>query len=150
MVATEIRRLADQTAVATLDIDKMIKQTQSAVLEGVTEMDAFAEVVRTGTAEVTGVGNKLTRIISEVQALTPRFNEVNQSMQAQSQGAQQISSAIVQINETAQRTAASLHEFQTVTMHLNHAANSLRDEVSRFKLAEGSSAEDFGSNELGS
>ncbi|HEY9851239.1 MAG TPA: methyl-accepting chemotaxis protein, partial [Leptolyngbyaceae cyanobacterium] len=39
VVAREIRRLADQTAVATLDIENMVKEMQGAVTTGVMEMD---------------------------------------------------------------------------------------------------------------
>src|SRR5262249_43316335 len=46
VVATEIRRLADQTAVATLDIEQMVKEIQSAVSAGVMSMDKFSEEVR--------------------------------------------------------------------------------------------------------
>ena len=44
----EIRRLADQTAVATLEIEQMVRQMQSAVSSGVMEMDKFNEDVRGG------------------------------------------------------------------------------------------------------
>ena len=39
LVATEIRRLADQTAVATYDIEQMVKDIQSAVSAGVMGKD---------------------------------------------------------------------------------------------------------------
>src|SRR5439155_4976801 len=48
VVATEIRRLADQTAVATYDIEQMVKEMQSAVSAGVMGMDKFSEEVRKG------------------------------------------------------------------------------------------------------
>src|SRR5262249_2181177 len=41
VVAREIRRLADQTAVATLDIETMVRQMQDAVSAGVMQMDKF-------------------------------------------------------------------------------------------------------------
>src|ERR1043166_2394631 len=52
VVAMEIRRLADQTAVATYDIEKMVKEMQSAVSAGVMGMDKFSEEVRRGVDEV--------------------------------------------------------------------------------------------------
>ena len=52
VVATEIRRLADQTAVATYDIEQMVKEIQSAVSAGVMGMDKFSEEVRRGMHEV--------------------------------------------------------------------------------------------------
>ena len=45
VVAREIRRLADQTAVATLEIEQMVKEMQSAVSTGVMEMDKFNKEV---------------------------------------------------------------------------------------------------------
>ncbi|BDB29407.1 methyl-accepting chemotaxis protein (plasmid) [Cupriavidus sp. P-10] len=46
VVATEIRRLADQTEVATYDIEQMVREIQSAVSAGVMGMDKFSEEVR--------------------------------------------------------------------------------------------------------
>jgi methyl-accepting chemotaxis protein WspA len=46
VVATEIRRLADQTAVATWDIEQMVKEMQSAVSAGVMGMEKFSTEVR--------------------------------------------------------------------------------------------------------
>src|SRR5688572_32151975 len=56
VVATEIRRLADQTAVATSDIEQIVREIQSAVSAGVMGMDRFAEEVRTGMNDVQRVG----------------------------------------------------------------------------------------------
>jgi methyl-accepting chemotaxis protein WspA len=50
VVAREIRRLADQTAVATLDIEGMVRLAQGAVPAGVMQMDKFGEEVRCGSA----------------------------------------------------------------------------------------------------
>ena len=46
VVATEIRRLADQTAIASYDIEQLVKEMQSAVSAGVMGMDKFSEEVR--------------------------------------------------------------------------------------------------------
>ena len=43
VVATQVRRLADQTAVATYDIEQMVREIQSAVSAGVMGMDKFSE-----------------------------------------------------------------------------------------------------------
>ena len=51
VVAREIRRLADQTAVATLDIERMVKEMQYSVSAGVMEMDKFSDQVRRGVEE---------------------------------------------------------------------------------------------------
>ncbi|MDF3058060.1 MAG: methyl-accepting chemotaxis protein [Rariglobus sp.] len=134
VVATEIRRLADQTAVATYDIEQMVKEMQSAVSAGVMGMDKFSEEVRRGVEEVRQVGAQLTQIIQQVQALTPRFETVNEGMQSQSTGAQQITEALSQLSESAQQTAESLRNSSVAIEHLNEAARDLQSGVARFKL----------------
>ncbi len=134
VVAREIRRLADQTAVATLDIENMVREMQGAVSTGVMEMDKFTKEVEQGVNQVEKISNKLESIIEQVQNLTPRFEEVGNSMESQSQGASQISEAMVQLSESSSQTAQSLREINQSISELNQAAQGLRQEVSRFKV----------------
>jgi methyl-accepting chemotaxis protein WspA len=131
VVATEIRRLADQTAIASYDIEQLVKEMQSAVSAGVMGMDKFSEEVRRGVHEVEQVSEQLAQIIGQVQALTPQFETVNEGMQSQSTGAQQISEALAQLTEAAQQTVDSLHQSSIVMDQLNSTANDLRTSVSR-------------------
>jgi len=135
VVAREIRRLADQTAAATLDIEQMVKEMQAAVSEGVMGMDKFSQEVRSGMHEMSKVSSQLEEIIQQVQALTPRFAAVHSAMHSQSQAAQQISELIVQLSEAARQTSESVVEFHHVTEQLNEAASGLRQEVSRFRVS---------------
>lgn len=135
VVATEIRRLADQTAVATYDIEQMVKEMLSAVSAGVMGMDKFSEEVRRGVAEVHQVGGQLGQIIQQVQELTPRFEVVNEGMQAQSTGAQQISDALAQLGEAAQQTAESLRQSSEAIEQLNSASQTMKSSVEKFKLS---------------
>ena len=136
VVAREIRRLADQTAVATLDIAQMIKETQSAVGAGVMEMDKFSEAMRRSVEETQTVGKLLTQIIAQVQELTSRFHEVEEGMRSQSEGARQISEAMTQLTDGTQKALTSLREFNKVTEHMHAAVRGLKDEVSRFKVRD--------------
>ena len=135
VVATEIRRLADQTAVATYDIEQMVKHIQSAVAAGVMGMDKFSEEVRRGMQEVQQVGGQLSQIIHQVQALAPRVESVNEGMQAQATGAEQISHALTQLSEAAQQTVESLSQSTHAIGDLDEVSNGLRNGVLRFKLA---------------
>lgn len=134
VVAMEIRRLADQTAVATYDIERMVKEMQSAVAAGVMGMDKFSEEVRRGVDEIREVSTHLAQIIHQVQTLTPRFSTVNEGMHAQSTGAQQISETLTQLSEAAHQTADSLRQSNIAIEQLNEAARGLQTSVARFKL----------------
>ena len=134
MLAREIRRLADQTAVSTLDIEQMVRQMQAAVSAGVMEMDKFSEEVRRGVSHVEAVGGQVGQIIAQVQSLSQRFDSVNDGMRAQSLGARQINEAMVQLTDGARQTSGSLKEFNSATEHLREAIGGLREEVSRFTV----------------
>ncbi|WP_016878031.1 methyl-accepting chemotaxis protein [Chlorogloeopsis fritschii PCC 9212] len=134
VVAREIRRLADQTAVATLDIEQMVKQMQSSVSTGVMEMDKFAKEVGRTVEDVARISSQTTQIIEQVQHLTPRFEEVNQGMEIQSQGALQISEAMTQLSSTSVQTADSLREINHAIAQLNQVAQGLHQEISRFQV----------------
>ena len=133
VVATEIRRLADQTAVATYDIEQMVKEIQSAVSAGVMSMDKFSEEVRRGMQAVEQIGGQLSQIIQQVQALAPRVESVNEGMQAQTTGAEQISEALTQLSSAAQHTVESLRQSSQAIDELQRASKNLSTDVSSFK-----------------
>jgi methyl-accepting chemotaxis protein WspA len=138
VVAREITHLSDQTAIATKDIEYMVREMQSSVTSGVMEMDKFAEGVRRGVEETSSISDQLAGIIDKVKALGPQFDNVTATMHYQVEGAQQISEAMTQISSMAEHTKESLAEFKEVTEQLNAAVQVLRTEVSRFKLSHGS------------
>jgi methyl-accepting chemotaxis protein WspA len=134
VVATEIRRLADQTAVSTLDIEQMVREIQSAVSAGVMGMDKFSEEIRRGTNDVRRVGEQLSQVIQHVQAMVPRFESVNEGVQAQATGAEQITQALAQLSEAAQQTVDALRQSNQAVGELHQVSSGLRDGVSKFKL----------------
>ena len=134
VVAREIRRLADRTAVATLEIEQMIKEMQSAVSIGVTEMDKFTESVVHSVEDVDRISEQVAEVIQQVQGLTPRFEQVSQSVDEQSQGAQQISEAMEHLSQASQQTAGSLRETNHALGQLDEASHTLKMEIARFKV----------------
>jgi methyl-accepting chemotaxis protein WspA len=135
VVAREISRLADQTAIATQDIEHVVKEMQTSVSAGVMEMDKFADEVRRGVGTVVTISNQLGRIIDQVREHGPQFATVKEGMHAQSVGAQQISEAMSQLAVAADQTRESLHEFKLATEQLNEAIMGLQSEVARFRIS---------------
>lgn len=136
VVANEVRRLADQTAVATLDIEQMVKEMQSAVSAGVLSMEKFSVQVRSSAEDVSEVSAQLAQIIDEVQALTPRFESVQEGMHFQSQGAQQIKTAMIQLSESAQQTVESIRHSNAAIDQLNDAAQAMQSSVSKLRVSK--------------
>lgn len=135
VVAREIRRLADQTAVATLEIEQMVKEMQSAVSVGVMEMDKFNHAVQNSVTNVTHISNQIEQVIAQVQGLAPQFEVVSQEMEHQSESAQQIGEAMEQLTQASQQTVDALRESNQALEQLNGTAHALRSEISHFKVA---------------
>jgi methyl-accepting chemotaxis protein WspA len=134
VVAREIRRLADQSAVATLEIEQMVKAMQSSVSTGVMEMDRFNREVAQYVEEVGNISQEIDSFIQDVQGLLPRFETVSQRMDEQYQGAEQISTAIAQLSDASLQTMQSLQETNTALTQLDDAAQGLQHEISQFKV----------------
>jgi len=134
VVATEIRRLADQTAVATLDIEQMIKEMQNSVSSGVQSMTHFTDRVKATVDQVQSVSKQQTQVIEQVETLGPRFESVQKSVHFQSQGAQRINQEMLKLKETAQQAVDSLRVANTAVSRLNDAAKGLHDSVSKLKV----------------
>ncbi len=134
IVAREIRRLADQTATATLDIEQTVNQMQSAVSTGVMEMDKFSDQVRHTVQDVKEIGGKLGQIIGQVEVVTHSFESVNQGMASQAEGVQQINGAMESQSESVKKTLESLGDFTAAAESMRGAVTSLRQELGKFKL----------------
>lgn len=134
VVAREIRRLADQTAIATLDIEQMVKEMQSSVSSGVMGMEKFAQEVQGAVREVNDISNQIAHIIEQVQGLGPRFESVNEGMESQSVGARQITEAMIQLSDATRSTAETQRDAVRAIESLDHAARVLHREVSRFNV----------------
>ena len=134
VVAREIRRLADQTAVATLDIETIVRHMQDAVSAGVMQMDKFSGEVRAGVQSVAEISGGTGQIIEEVDALSQRFQMVTEGMRNQSVGAQQINEAMGQVTAGSQQTQVALQEFNKAAAHLRQSVELLNQEIAQFTV----------------
>ena len=132
IVAQEIRRLADQTAQATKDIERMVRDMQAAVAGGTMEMDRFRNEVSGRIGEVAEVSAKLGRVIEPVQSVTRALEQVHEGMEAQSQGARQIREAMESLRGDAAESAASLGVFTASLAELHAAITELEADTARF------------------
>jgi methyl-accepting chemotaxis protein len=134
VVAREIRRLADQTAAATGDIESIVREMQSAVGAGVMEMDRFSDKVRRGVDEVVTSSQQMNDIIAQVEANAERFRTVTSGMASQSQGAATISESMVSLVSAAKRAVESAEEFGRTAAELERTSRALRASVGEFRL----------------
>ncbi len=133
VVAREIRRLSDKTSVATVEIGQVAAGMDTAVEAGVAELELFTEAVSRCASEAGAIGKGLGGVIAQVTGLSPSFLRVNDGMQAQAQGAAEISEAMRRLRTGAESAAESMNQLNSATEQLREAANLLREETARFQ-----------------
>lgn len=132
VVAGEIRRLADQTALAAKDIELIVKEVKSSVVEGTNALEVFSLQMRSSNNTILSINNRLATYLSATRDLAPQFSSVTSGMNQQQEAAMQISEAMGQLHESTMNTKASISELQGVSEKLSSAVVSLQNEVKRF------------------
>ena len=136
VVAREIGRLADQTALATSDIETIVRDMQNAVAAGVSEMDKFAEDVRMGVSDVERIIGGMDTIITKMQSIAPQLESLTEGMNSQTAGVSQISEAMSSLNDGVRQAGALLRQVSDSRSQMREAMASLEAEISKFKLGE--------------
>jgi len=136
VVSSEIRHLADQTAAATLRIERDVRAMQSAMGDGRSEMDRLVEHVRSVVSTSGRVTGQVGEVITGVCLVSQRLEEVDEGITQQAAGIEQITEAIGALNETAARGAQSAEEVARSSRALGAAVESLEREMGRFRVRE--------------
>ncbi len=136
VVAREIRRLADQTAVATLDIEDMVRQMDAAIREGAAAVDNNSRQRDVSQEKIGRISREFTVIIDQTREIEPRFGEVTEGMNAQSESALTISDAMARLNDAARQTREAIGEFNQVTAALRDSSQNLQKELGRFRTEQ--------------
>ncbi|MES2423393.1 MAG: methyl-accepting chemotaxis protein [Pseudomonadota bacterium] len=134
VIATEIRRLADQTSVAAGDIEQIIKEMQNAVSASVMSMDKFNDEVQRNVGDVKTISQVLNQVIDHVKTAAPQFETLTQGMLAQSEGASQINQAIRQFTESIKLNTQTARNTDQATTALSVVADQLHAGIRRFKV----------------
>jgi uncharacterized protein YoxC len=129
VVAREIRRLADQSALATMEIEQMVEAMQEAVSNGVSQTRELTEAMQHGIEASESISGQFTDIIHRVESMVPRYEGVHEGMQNQSEGATQISEAMWQLTEMGRQTSESVNDLNDVSTQLHEAVRILKDKI---------------------
>jgi methyl-accepting chemotaxis protein WspA len=134
VVAREIRRLADQTSIAALNIEEMINDMQIAVSEGGDTIVKYMENTKNGTEKTSQIIDQISELIDKTNELPEKIFLANLAMKQQSESAIQINESMKQLNTAAIQTRNTIIEFNSATEKLNDAVKGLTDELCKFSL----------------
>jgi methyl-accepting chemotaxis protein/methyl-accepting chemotaxis protein-1 (serine sensor receptor) len=123
VVADEVRNLAQRCAQAARDTAALIEESIATAGDGNAKLDRMAGAVRS-----------VTESAVRVKTLV---DQVNLGSQEQARGMEQISRAIVQMEQVTQRTAAGAEQSASAGAELDGHASMLRDLVREMHLMVG-------------
>ena len=126
VVAREVRRLADQTELSTLEIETLVTEMQSAVSQGVIEMNEFARRVSDGSKRTQLAIEQISSISRQTKSLLPALSQISEGMDLQCMSAQQIRDALAQHSDGAQQTVRALQDSNQALERLHETAGGLQ------------------------
>jgi methyl-accepting chemotaxis protein len=122
VVAGEVRTLAQRSADAAKDITALIEESTSRIQQG-------SELVsRSGIA--------LDSIEESVKKMNDISSEIEAATKEQTQGINQVNTAVAQLDSVTQENAALVEETAAASNQLSHQADELANMVSLFQLSQ--------------
>jgi methyl-accepting chemotaxis protein len=133
VVADEVRKLAERTASATIQIEEMITGIQSDTVLVVGVMNAALPQVEAGVQAAQGAADSLRQIKDGAQTTLNRVREVADSTREQSVASDSIAQKVEEIATMVEQTTAAMHSTAETAGDMEKISNELMALVGRFR-----------------
>jgi len=133
VVADEVRKLAERTSAATIEIEQMIGGIQQDTVQVVGVMDAALPQVAAGVEAAESAADSLRRIKDGAQSTLDSIREVADSTHEQSVASNSIAQKVEEIATMVDETTAAMHSTAETAADLEKIAGELTVLVSRFR-----------------
>lgn len=137
IIADKIREMAEQIALATLDIEKVVEDIVEAVKMTVQEVEGFAAKLITQVEDTSEVGSHLRNLIKFTQEQATDFEQINLGMQDQTKGIIAINQVIGELRVNVQESAFAVRKLYLEMEYLYESSNTLQDTVKQFHFDGG-------------
>ena len=133
VVADEVRKLAERTSSATIEIEQMIAGIQQDTVQVVGVMDAALPQVAAGVEAAESAADSLRQIKDGAQSTLDSIREVADSTHEQSVASNSIAQKVEEIATMVDETTAAMHSTAETAADLEKIAGELTVLVSRFR-----------------
>ena len=135
VVADEVRSLARQSAEATTEIENLVAEIQSETNDVVEAMEKGTEQVVVGTQLVDETRENLTNIARVTTEMKTLVNSITQATQSQSESSENVTNAMKDVANIAQKTSSDADKVATSFKALLDISQSLQESVRQFKVS---------------
>ncbi|VFR26744.1 Methyl-accepting chemotaxis protein I (serine chemoreceptor protein) [plant metagenome] len=123
VVATEVRALAQRSAIAAKEIKTLIESSNDSV--------------QAGSQEVEQAGQTMQQLLASVHQVSGVVGEISAASAEQTSGIEQVNIAVSQMDVNTQRNAALVEQAAAAAASLEAQARQLQQAVSAFTVSEG-------------
>ncbi|MCA0758505.1 methyl-accepting chemotaxis protein [Paenibacillus sp. N4] len=149
VVASEVGKLADQTAASVKSISELLGDIRSLVDDSVAAMEMMKAETDSGLASVSSANERIGSILNEIQIMSGQIQEVSAASEQISAGMEEVSASIAEVAAVSNKTSseaesmASATEQQLASMEgifasaeqLSGLAQRLQADLGRFRLS---------------
>lgn len=134
VVADEVRKLAERTSSATLEIEEMIAGIQGETIGAVEAMNAALPGVQDGVELANAATGSLQAIENGARRTLDQIRDVAEATQEQSSASTSIAQRVEQITNMVEETSVAIQGTAEIARKLEHIAGNLNNLVGRFKV----------------
>ncbi len=139
VVADEVRKLAEKTMTATVEVGTSIKQIQESTVNNVARVGEAAEGVGHATELAAESGRALDEIVQFASHTTELISGIATAAEEQSATSEEINRAVEEINRIAGETSTGMVESSSAVHELAQMAQELRVLLDKLQAGNGQS-----------
>jgi methyl-accepting chemotaxis protein len=133
VVADEVRKLAEKTSSATLQIQQMIEHVQTQARQAAGEMDVARSHVESGVAEVESLREPLCRLDEGAMQSLANLRELSEVARHQSSASSDIAQRVEEINRSSAANSSAVGLGREAADELERLAQGLLNTIERFR-----------------
>jgi methyl-accepting chemotaxis protein len=140
VVASEVRKLAEQTGSATGEIEAMIVCVQAQAQSALEKVRGEREHVTEGVALTETTRESFTFIRESVSAVDSMMEQIASAAQEQSATTEELNRSLHEIAQLVARSASAAHEASDACAELSQLSEQMHGQLSQFQLPEETAA----------
>jgi methyl-accepting chemotaxis protein len=134
VVADEVRKLAERTAEATVEIGRMIDSIRSEMTSAVTGMDDAQRIVSSGVGLAEQATEGIRNIQSRVSDVMVRIRDISGATSEQASATSEMAKRSEQVHAMIEESSDALHATERMLTSVDQRAERLGQIVGRFRL----------------